>query len=625
MDNSLKDKVLAAVDIVALVGERVGLIRRGKEYVGLCPFHPDHKPSLSVSPQKQIFKCWSCGVGGDVIRFVQQYDRVDFREALAALARRAGIDVRSSPADREARRLRDEILAAVSWAGQHFRRNLEATAGGRRARQYALDRGLTPETIERHGLGFAAATWDDLLASAARTGLRAEVLQQAGLIATNDKGRTYDRFRNRLIFPIADALGRPIAFGGRALDDDPAKYLNSPETVLFSKSRVLYGLDSARRAIEDQAAAIVVEGYMDAVLLHQYGFPNVVATLGTALTDAHVKLLRPLSEKIYLCFDADQAGVRAADRAVEVALGGQVEVRVVVLKGGQDPADCVLTSGAAGFQSSLNQTVDALEFKWSQTLSTFDQGGRQARRAAIEEYLRFVAHATLSGGVDPLQQTLLADRLSGLLGVPTEAVFDLLASARRSIRQEPDSDKAESEGDSAYEARIRGLPSGLVTTFETVLGLLLIDANCWRWVDDTVAAAAAHSETWQRLYGVLLELREEVGEYSTGQVVERCDDSAVCELVGRVRSRVAGVAPAMEAFHAAQERLGSELRVLRMGGLREDLHQAAAQGADDDEAFRALRNLARGRHAILPAERGGSMISSAGGPARPENEAGGTG
>ncbi|MCK4342227.1 MAG: DNA primase [Phycisphaerae bacterium] len=608
MDNSLKDKVLEAADIVEVIGERVALTRKGKDFIGLCPFHADHKPSMSVSPQKQIFKCWSCGAGGDVIRFVEMYERVDFKEALAALARRAGIEMRSSPADQRANEIRAELQAAVVWARRHFQENLRSSPAGRAAQEYALGRGLTPESIERHGLGFAPDDWRHLLTAARRTGLRDEVLQQAGLVITSEKGNTYDRFRNRLIFPISDVQGRPIAFGGRTLGDDPAKYLNSPETVLFSKSRVLYGFDLARRAIDAQRAVIVVEGYLDAVMLSKYGFENVVATLGTALTDAHAKLLRPRADTLYLCFDGDQAGIGAANRAVEVALRTQAEVRVVLLETGQDPADCVLGSGATGFQNYLNGAIDALEFKWSRTLSAFGQGGRQAKRVATEEYLQFVAGATLAGGVDPLQQNLLIGRLSEVLGVPPEEVFDLLAGARRSLRRGVAARADEQGGCSAYETSIRGLPAGLVTASETVFGLLVLDASCWQWVDETMARAAQYSETWQRLYGILLEVHKDVGEYSIGEVVSRCDDGAVCELVSRARARAAGVTALAEDFAAARETLASELSVLRVDGLQEDLRQS---GGDDEDVFRLLHEDFREQHSALPVESRRSATSSA--------------
>ncbi|RMF77549.1 MAG: DNA primase, partial [Planctomycetota bacterium] len=285
---SLKDEVLDAVDIVDVIGQRVALKRKGREFVGLCPFHPDKRPSLSVSPTKRIFKCWSCGVGGDVIKFVQLSERVDFRTALHSLAERAGIatHARGDESARAGANQRERLREVLAWATRHFQRNLRGPQG-KAALQYARSRGISDETIDRFGVGFARAAWDDLVNTAQRAGVSVAELQLAGLAATSDSGRTYDRFRNRLMLPIRDGQGRCVAFGGRTLGDDPAKYLNSPETALFSKSRILYALDLARPAIQREREAIVVEGYLDAVLLHQAGIDNVVATLGIALTDPH--------------------------------------------------------------------------------------------------------------------------------------------------------------------------------------------------------------------------------------------------------------------------------------------------------------------------------------------------
>jgi DNA primase len=603
MDNSLKDKVLDAIDIVEVIGERVALTRKGKDYVGLCPFHPDHKPSFAVSPTKRIFKCWACGAGGDVIHFVQKYDRIEFREALTLLARRAGIELHSTPVDRQAGQLREQIQAIVTWARDHFRRNLESTPGGRRAREYALARGLTPETIERFAIGYAAEAWDDVFTAARRTGLSPETLQHAGLVVRNENGKVYDRFRHRLIFPIQDALGRPVAFGGRTLGDDPAKYLNSPETVLFSKSRILYGLDLARQAIQKLDAVIVVEGYVDAVLLSQYGFENVVATLGTALTDTHVKLLRPLAGTIYFCFDSDRAGIAAAERAVEVALRTQCQVRVVLLSD-KDPADCVVASGAAGFQEHLTRAVDALEFRWSQALKAFGQGDQRHRRAAVEDFVQFVAGVTMTGGVDPLQGNLLVNRLSQLLSTPAEQISDLLARARQSLHRATTRPTTQPDGVSAYEVAIRGLPGGLVTAVESVLGLLLDEWKCWQWVDDIVARGTGHSETWERLYRVLLEVHQDIGEYSIGDVVARCEDGALCELVDRARARVAGSELTENGFRAAKESLASELNALSISDLRRGLQSASADDVSALAAFDALREKARGhREKCISSER----------------------
>lgn len=603
MHNSIKDKILSAIDIVEVVGEHVSLARRGKDYIGLCPFHPDHKPSLAVSPTKQIFKCFACGAGGDVIKFVQLRERVDFRTALASLAERAGIDLRAGEADRHADDLRQRLRPVLAWAQAHFQRNLNETPDGRAAREYARRRGFSDETIARHGLGYAANAWDDLLRAARRAGLGGDVLEQAGLVATSENRKPYDRFRHRLMFPICDALGRCVAFGGRTLGDDPAKYLNSPETSLFSKSRVLYALHLARARIEETRTAIVVEGYTDAVLLHQYGFRNVVATLGTALTDAHVKRLRPLTDRVILCFDGDAAGRRAADRAVEVSLGGRLEVRVAVLEAGRDPADCLLAEGAAGFERVLASAVDALEFKWSQTMRAFADGGPGSRRAAIEALLDFVARTTAAGGIDPLEQGLLVRRLAELMGLPPEAVHDMLAAARRRPRARTAADEAAAaEAESDYAAAIRGLPSGLVAAAEDCFGLLLMEAACAAHIEEAFAQAVESVASWRRLYAIIQELRTQRGTYARADVIERCTDADVCELVGRACARVAGTVDAREAFRSAQARLSSELEALRMGELRHALCRETA-ATSGDEVFGDLLRVARKQEFALPAEK----------------------
>jgi len=601
MHNSLQQRILQSTDIVEVVQEHVSLARQGKEFVGLCPFHPDHRPSLRVSPKKQIFKCFACGAGGDVLKFVQMRERVEFREALAILARRAGLSMTSSDADRRADEQREQIRQAVAWARTHFRRNLENTAGGRAAHQYALSRGLTPETIDRHGLGYAADAWDDLLRAGQRAGLSDEVLRQAGLVTSNEAGKTYDRFRQRLMFPIADALGRPVAFGGRTLGDDPAKYLNSPETALFSKSRLLYALDLARDSIEQGREAIVVEGYLDAVLLHQHGFTNAVAALGTALSDAHVKLLKQRAERLVLCFDGDQAGARAADRAVEVSLLGGMDVRVAVLEAGLDPADCVVQRGAAGLQVALRAAVDALEFKWSLTRASFGEGSQRTRRAAIEALLEFVAGVMAAGGIDPLEQGLVIRRLSELLGVPAEMVHAMLGTFRKRVRRS-ESGPADAAETSAYGESIRGLPAGLVAAVETLFGLLLVDASCLAHLDDVFADATRASPVWVRLTALIQDVAAEQSRYTRADVIARCDDAEICDLVSRACARAADVTWAQDLFLTTRERLASELTVLRMNDLQQDLRQRGVTDDRGDRLFGDLLETARGQDFTLAAQ-----------------------
>ena len=603
MTNSLKEKVLEAVDIVDVVGERVSLTRKGREFVGLCPFHDDHRPSLSVSQQKQIFKCWSCGVGGDVFSFVQRWQRVDFKEALAILARRAGIDVRASATGDRSGAMRERIRQALGWAQSHFQHNLQQTAGGKGAADYARSRGMTEATIERFGLGYAASGWDDLVSHGVRAGLSAELLQQAGLVATSEKGRTYDRFRDRLIFPIRDALGRCVAFGGRALGDDPAKYLNSPETPLFSKSRILYGLDLARREVTTSGEVVVVEGYTDAVLLSQAGIGTVVATLGTALTDSHMKLLSPLCERVVMCFDSDDAGFRAADRAVETALRHRVEVLVAVIPDGQDPADFVIGQGLDAFRSLLQSAIGALEFRWNRTVEAYSEHGPRGQRDAAEAFLRFVAQATQAGGTcDPLDFGPLVHRLSKLLAVPVETVFELLARNKITKARESSSPAPDTSELSAYDGTIRGLPPGLVSSVEELFGLALSAPEYFDQLGETLAAGARECDVWKRLFEIMDRLAGGSGSFVRSDVIRSCEDSALCELVSHACARVESRDVELPDCHAVGERVRSELDLLRIGGLRGQLRENDEEEEDRARAYRSLLEVARRRHGVLGAE-----------------------
>jgi len=602
MHNSIKEKVLESIDIVEVVGERVALRRRGREFLGLCPFHPDHTPSLWVNPQKGIFKCFSCGAGGDAIKFVQLREKIGFREALESLARRLGIPLDDRPTDGRAGQMRDELRRLLEWARDRFQGHLRSPRGSH-ALDYARRRGLSDETIAKFWLGLATGDGQDLLRAGEKTGIAATALQQAGLVITNEAGRTYDRFRNRLIFPICDAVGRLVAFGGRTLGDDQPKYLNSPESALFSKSRVLYGLHLARRPIEQAGAAVIVEGYLDAVLLHQHGVENAIATLGTSLTDAHAKLLRPLAAKLVLCFDGDQPGIRAADRAAETALRSKLEVQVALMRDEKDPADCVVAGGRAAFDAVLAGAVDALQFKWDQTRGQFGSSSADLRNA-LEQFLRFIAEVGGKGGIDPLEQGVLVSRLSQTLGVPAEAVYEMLAAGRRRGPMHHTSDNDEVPETSGYDLSLRGVPSGLIAATEGLFGSLLAGAGPGGWDDATLAQAAGYVRAWAHLHALLRECSG--GDGGLGkkeQVLANCDDAETCDLVGRCLARVAAADDAGETYGAARRRMEAELNLLRMGDLRGDLHRTDSGQQQSHEMFASLLALARDHHGVLPADK----------------------
>lgn len=583
-----KERIVEMNDIVDVVGERVALKRQGRGFVGLCPFHEDHNPSMTVNPAMKIFKCWSCGAGGDVIRFIERFHHMDFKQALRLLAERVGIRVeeRGGAESSEAVAL---LRRTMDWAKAFFRRQFEGPAGAV-ARDYCARRGITRETIERFELGFAPDGWTALTEAAARSGVPANGLQLAQLTLTSDKGRVFDRFRNRLIFPIQDAQGRCVAFGGRTLGDDSAKYLNSPETPLFSKSRILFGFDKARPTIGEKREVIVVEGYIDAIMLHQAGVTNVVATLGTALTESHVKLVKHLVDRVFICFDGDEAGERAADRALEATLRHGLEVRVVILPSGQDPADCILAHGAEGFTTNLHSAQDALEFKWRCVAGTVGSGHTSARRQAAEDFLRFVARVSADGGVDPLQQAFLVGRLSELLSLPPARVYERLGRLQGAAK--PDRAGAESviSEASEYRAAVRGLPPGLVSAVEELFGLAIAEGANLSRVSAALGSVSGYCGAWRKLLEALEAAEESGRPLDRVEFLESCSDVSVAGLIAELPTSAPEDASKLASDCA--ERIRHELELLRIGTMR-----ATVRSRD---SFENLLSLRRGRNDSVP-------------------------
>ena len=427
--------VAQATDIVELIGQYVPLKKKGKEFAGLCPFHDDHSPSMYVSPAKQMFKCFVCGAGGGAYNFLMMYEKVPFPEAVKLLAEQANIPLPAEAGPRNGRGAEGgNLRGALEFAAGFYRRHLAGPAGTA-ALQYARERGFTDESIEQFGLGFAPGEWEALNRAARREGYSEKTLLEAGLVAQRERGGCYDRFRNRLIFPIHDAMGRLIAFGGRALDpEDRAKYLNSPETSLYDKSGQLFALNLARTAIASAGLAIVVEGYLDALMPIQAGVANVVATLGTALTERHVRLLGRYAKQAVLVFDADTAGAAAAERALEVFLAQRLHVRVATIPAGKDPCDYVLAEGGEKFRELIDQAPDALQYVWERRLAAFRESGANLadRRALIEDFLRLVVSSAAYGSIDEIRRGQLAQHIAHLLNIPSA---DVGAQMRRIARQ----------------------------------------------------------------------------------------------------------------------------------------------------------------------------------------------
>ncbi len=464
-------QVASAVDIVDVIGEHLALKRAGREFKCLCPFHEDHRPSMAVVPHKQIFHCFVCGTGGDVHRFVQLYHKMTPGEGLRMLAQRAGIKLPELPGrsggggperDKDGLTPRERIANTNEWACTFFEKLLRMPAGaGKAGLDYLHSRGLTDETITKFRLGMSPDGWTGLVNEAMRAqaaALGTQALAEAGLIKQRADSSPYDAFRNRVIFPIIDASGgggaaatnkgRVIAFGGRILAEKrdeagnvvEAKYLNSPDSKLFNKSESLYGLNLARQQIIRTRTAIVVEGYMDVIACHQAGVTNVIATLGTALTPDHARILKNYAQTIVLVFDSDDAGRRAADRALEIFVRGSLDIKLTNVPDGKDPCDFCIKNGGEPFQKLVDQAGDALSYKWQQLQKQFHgTNSLSARQEAVTTFLRYVATAmegehAHSPNIDPVRRGLLLAKISSLVNLPIPELQQTLKKLAQSNR-----------------------------------------------------------------------------------------------------------------------------------------------------------------------------------------------
>ncbi len=438
VDKSEIDRVRESADLVALIGEHVPLAPKGREHVGLCPFHDDHSPSLTVVTHKgnAFYKCHSCGAAGDVFNFMMDYHKMSFAEALQVVADRAGIRLapRRDSESSSGGATHADLRRANALAASFYRTTLSGPRG-EAARQVIRKRDIDEATSEAFMLGAAPDEWEGFASFARRQGITDTLLAAAGLAKARPGGQgAYDVFRNRLVFPICDELGRPIAFGGRRLKpDDEPKYLNSPESALFSKARTLYGLHLARRAIIEARNVIVTEGYTDVVACHQAGLRNAVATLGTALTPEHARLLKRLCEVVLLVFDGDEAGQRAADRAVEIFFAEGVDVRVCILPGEADPADVLAgPDGRARFETAIAGAASALSLKLEWFRRELVERGLSGRQASLErliDELSRLGFDKMSG----VRRGLVIGQLPHMLGVGIEDVDKALTRRRQQV------------------------------------------------------------------------------------------------------------------------------------------------------------------------------------------------
>jgi len=441
------DETKQRVDIVEIVSDYVpGLKKAGRNFKALCPFHPERVPSFYVFPERQSWHCFgACGTGGDVFSFVMRKEAVDFGEALRILAQKAGVSLTPKQPDesqREAERLKEINEAAA----EYYHYLLLHPSAGEGTRNYLAQRGISDKTIEEFQLGFSPDSWEALREQLMKKGYQEDELVAAGLLVEKEQGGTYDRFRNRLMFPIRDIAGGVSGFGARALDDSLPKYLNSPQTLIFDKSGALYGIDRAKSAIRKQNLAVVVEGYMDVIVAHQYGFNNVVASLGTALTERQVGIIKKLTKSLTLALDADAAGEMATLRGIEVAShtfdqkvvplltsAGLVkyensldaEIRVMVLPPGKDPDD-IIKESPEEWERLLEEAPPVVDYTFDLIVSKLDLTKLKDKSSAVDQLLPLIAEIK-----HPVRQAHYLQKLARLVTIDEQNLASALSRLKR--------------------------------------------------------------------------------------------------------------------------------------------------------------------------------------------------
>lgn len=494
------------IAIEDLISDYVPTLKRtGRTWKGHCPFHDEKTPSFNVNPEFGFYHCFGCGVGGDAIKFVQEYEKVDFPMAIELIARRFGVRVpefRSSKSREEAERDRDKrklLLGVCALAAEYFARQLDEHPDARPARAYIEQRGITPDQIKTYGLGFAPPGYDGFMKIAERRGYTPEQIAEAGLAGRSDRGKFYDRFRARITFPIADHPNNDIVgFGGRLVQgDEGPKYLNSPETPLFHKGKLLFGLGAARDAIRTEGRVIILEGYMDWIALHSNGICNVVAGLGTALGEEQGRLLRRMTEEVVLHYDGDDAGAKAMFRASEILLGRDLSVRIVRLPTGHDPDSFIREGGSGETRRLIEDAPQAIDHYLHEATEQHSSGSPQANVAIFERVAPLIRAVS-----DPILRESYVNHLGEILRLKPQTILRKLESRTRSRTAAPrDEDRP---APPRNEIKLDPLECRL-------LNLLIRNVGDWRFFSD-LDREAFQEESVKQVLSIVYEIAWDIRE-----------------------------------------------------------------------------------------------------------------
>ncbi|MBP1889545.1 DNA primase [Clostridium moniliforme] len=502
------ERIKQESDIVDVISETVRLKRSGRNYMGLCPFHNEKSPSFSVSQDKQIYKCFGCGEAGNVLTFVMKQKNLNFIDACKYLAERANIPLDFGNGEESKLVKKKELLYKVNVeAARYFFSNLQRD---KISKEYFTNRGIKEVTIKRFGLGYAKDGWQNLINYLKKRGYSESIMLEAGLVSRSQKGRIYDRFRNRVIFPVFNIKGDVIGFGGRVLDDSKPKYLNSPETLVFQKGTNLYGLNFAIKNKMEERYFVIVEGYMDLISLHQYGITNVVASLGTALTVNQARLLKRYADKVIISYDADIAGQTATLRGLEILKEAGFDVRVLQIPQGKDPDEFVRSNGKDAFLKLINKAESLISYR----LNKAKEGINFNDKGSLIKYGNRVAE--ILANLNPVEKDVYIKSISEDTGIKEQSLYDLIAMTRNT-KSDDLMNKKEEIGTKLY------VEPGYIKAEKSLIKLMLED-DCYNYINSNISSKDLNSKSHAKIFNLIKDGKEKGLKNINLHVEAGCDD-----------------------------------------------------------------------------------------------------
>jgi len=573
------DQVQDRIDIVEIVGGYIPLKKAGKNFRALCPFHHEKTPSFMVSQGKQIFRCFGCGAGGNVFNFVMKYERLEFPEAVRALAQKAGVTIPAYAKEAKSESSgMNKLYAAGELTVGYFQKNLRDPGVGKAAYEYLAKRGITEEAIKTFKLGFAPAKWDGLLNFAKQKGVTPDTLEQAGLAIARDEGGYFDRFRSRIMFTILDMKSRVLGFGGRVFqqgEDKGPKYMNSPETVIYNKRRILYGLNVTWKHIRDEDQVIIVEGYLDLIIPFQYGIRNIVASLGTSLTENQIRVFRRYTKNVVVIFDPDKAGEMATLRSLDLLIQEGLNVRIVRLPEGYDPDSFVRKYGPEEFRKRIARAKNLFEYKLSVLRSRHDASSLENKAKIVEEML-----PTISRVHNAVLKSGYIKQLADALNIDEDA-----------IRQELKKIKAPKEQSAAYtkKAWVKADDPQISKFRESekiLTGLLIDDNKNIHPVREKMHLDEFVNPIIRRIVGILYEYDDESKTITPGKLINHLEDA-------QAQRYIPELVDSVDAVVDKEKTLTDCIMKIKQANLKEKLNRlqveiALAQSKDDENRINAL-------------------------------------